>query len=835
MKISFTQALKFIKFYKRESFLFLFGLILGLSVLGVVHDLRVSFQAGLDAKSKELLGADLSLSSRIPIPDSILEKVNEYLNERLIQQVSLDSFFSMAKGDRSRLVWVKVLTNGFPFYGKFKLQSNSTIQTPKPGTIWIYPELVKLLGVERGDSIQLGGERYKVDDIVLDDPSQGLSWGSVAPRVFFNEQDLKLSGLIQKGSTKTTSVFYKLSRSVNDDELNALEELINDSSIEVTTPLKSSQQMARAMKYITDFLSLISLVALFMAGSGLYYLFGHLLERAKTSFYLFRLLGLKKLQMGSILVFVVLILSFIGSLIAFTFTGILLPLLKTFLATKLKADFPHEISNEIYVFFFGLGPLFALCMTWPTIFKSLSESIPNLFEEVYKRSLNRISLLHFLPGILLFLVLSLLSSKSYKIGFFFFFSMILSSVLYWFVFNYLFKQIGKIKSEKLWLSLLTKSLGRQYKSLITGPVTLAIASMMLNLIPQMELMIENELSFDQHSSSRPHLFMFDIQDEQVEPFNSFLNEFNLSVSRSSPMIRGRLVKINGAPIVVRSKKSMTREEERSERMRNRGVNISYKDQLTDDEQIVEGAAFQKPFDTDHIQISLEKNYADRIGAQLYDQLEFDVLGVNVTGKVVNMRKVKWSSMNPNFFITFSPGVLEDAPKTHLMTINQLDQDLKLSVLEKMSDRFPNISAVDISNVVEKILNVFSQMMRALQFQSLTTLLCGLFVVFSMGLNQAELKRTETSLYLMLGVPRKALIQWSFIEAFFTNFLASFFGVAISFVLTSLIVIFFFDFEVQLSISTGFIIIVSVTVFSTLITFISQWRRLFVPPLELLSH
>jgi len=834
VNLPFSQSLKFLRYHKRESLLFLIGLFLGLSVLGVVHDLRVSFQEGLNSKSKELLGSDLSLSSRVEISPEKIAKVDHYLKDLLIEKIQLDSFFSMAKGEKTRLVWVKVLSEGFPFYGRYKLKSENLSLIPKPGRVWIYPELVTLLGVEVGDKIKLGGKDYLIEDIVLDDPSQGLSWGSVAPRVFFNNQDLVLSGLVQKGATKTTTVFYKLKNPISDDEVNVLEELIDDSAVEVTTPLKTSQQMARAMKYLSDFLSLISLVALFMAGSGLYYLFGHLLEKAKTSFYLFRLLGLNKKQIGLILINVVLILSFLGSLLAFSGTAILLPTLKAFLAEKLKADFPTAITSEIYLFFFGLGPLFALCMTWPTIYKSLSESIPNLFEEVYKRASKSISTLHFLPGILLFLLLSLLSSKSFKIGTFFFVSMFISSSLYWLVFNFTFKKIGLLKGDQLWLTLLSKSIGRQYKTLITGPVTLAIAAMMLNLIPQMQLMIEQELSFDPQSSSRPHLFMFDIQDEQVDPFNQFLISNDLVADRISPMIRGRLTKINDKPLLVRSQATLTREQERSERMKNRGVNITYKVKLNPDEQLIEGEDFRPPYNSQNVQISLEKNYAERIGAQINDILEFDILGIPISGKVVNFRKVKWSSMNPNFFITFSPGVLEDAPKTHLMTINKLENAKKLDVLEKMTEAFPNVSAVDISNVVEKVLNVFSQMMKALRFQTLTTLLCGLFVVFSMGLNQAEQRRTETSLYLMLGVPRKSLIIWSLIEASVINSIASFMGVLVSFGLTSLVVIFFFDFDVQINLGLGLIVALSVTLLSTLITFISQWRRLFVPPLELLS-
>lgn len=829
-----TQSLKFIRFYFRESLMFIIGMAIGLSVIGFVHDLRISFQQGLDERSKELLGADLALSSRIPIPNEKVELIKKLYPDEIVGSEELPSFFSMAKGKFSRLVWVKSLGSQYPYYGKIKLRHNQ-LDRPTPGSIWLYPELLNLLDTEVGAFISLGGKSYRVEDVVEFDPTQGLSWGNLAPRLFVNQLDLKESGLIQKGSTITNSVYFQTNRVFDQNDINRIEEALQDQSIRVSTPSETSEQMARAVRYMTDFLSLISLVALFMSGSGLFYLFSHLIERCRKSLYLYRLLGMDNSQLRVMMLFVVLLLSLAGSLISFAVSATFIPTLKQYLSDYLNAQISTKLSLEIVLFYFLLGPLFSIAIVWPVVKTSLVEKLPNLFEEIVLKTKSHSKWIDYLPAILLFMFLSFFSAKSFKIGGFFFVSMLLSTVLLWGIFKFAANYFSKFSKSNTSLAryLFAKAISRQSSSLLAGPIALAISTMMINLVPQMQSMITHELSFSGREG-RPQFFMFDIQDEQVEDLKRQLIEDNVNLLRSSPMVRARLLKLNDKDYSVKTKKALTREEEQNQRFRNRGINISFRESINSDETILEGKEFQPPFTSEMAQISIEKRYASRMGFSLGDKLTFEILGIEVSGVIVNIREVKWTSMNPNFFVLFSPGVLEDAPKTHLITINGLSEDQKMSLLNKTTQNFPNISTVDITKVVDRILNIFNQMMTALKWQSLTTLICGIFVIFSMGINQAELRKNESALYKMLGVSHSSLIKLSLMESFILNFFASLFGVLISFVLTSLIVFFFFDLELKLRPDIGLIVLILSTCISALVSFLTQVNRLRMKPIELIS-
>lgn len=829
-----NQAISFIRYYRKESILFILGMFLGLSIIGTVYDIKVSFKSGLESRSKELLGADLSLTSRVAIGKDKQEIVEKYLGESVVESKRLPSFFSMAKGQFSRLVWVRTLEEPFPYYGEIRL-SRSKNKVPSKGSVWLYPELLTLLDTEIGGKIFLGGKEYLVEDVVEFDPSQGLSWGNLAPRLFMNAADLESSGLVQKGSTLTHGVYFKLNRELLQEDVNKLEELISDQSIRFTTPRETSEQMSRAVTYMSDFLSLISLVALFMSGSGLFYLFSHLVERCRQSLYLYRMLGLSSFDLIKLMAFIIVVLSFIGSSLSFLVSSALIPFLKNLIAVYLKAEIPTDISFEVVAFYFLLGPIFSLTVIWPVLKGSVHESLPNLFEEVQKRT-NRLSnWVDYLPAVFLFFILSFLSSKSFKIGTFFFFSMLISTVLLWGIFKLLFERFGtKDPNPKhLWRYLIGKVVSRQSGALIAGPVALAISTMMINLVPQVQTMIQKELSFDS-KQSRAQLFLFDIQDEQVQSLDNDLRTGNVNIIRSSPMIRGRLVSVNDQPYSVKTKKALTAEEEQNQRFRNRGINFSIRNSINEDEKILEGNEFSPPFDTEIAQISIEKRYAERMGLKLKDKLTFEILGVEVSGVIKNVREVKWTSMNPNFFIYFSPGVLNDAPKTHLLTINGLDDSQKISLMNDLAVKYPNISTVDITKVIERILSLFSQMMIALKWQTLTTLICGLFVILTMGVNQAQLRKYETALYKMLGISNYDLKIMAIVESFSVNFIAAFLGTLISFVLTSLIVFFFFDFELSLRFDIGLAIMLSSSVLATVINYLTQMGRLKLKPIELIT-
>ena len=117
------------------------------------------------------------------------------------------------------------------------------------------------------------------------------------------------------------------------------------------------------------------------------------------------------------------------------------------------------------------------------------------------------------------------------------------------------------------------------------------------------------------------------------------------------------------------------------------------------------------------EVSLEERFAERMGLKLGDLLTFNVHEVPIVAKVINLRKVKWNSFQPNFFILFQPGVLDDAPATYLASMGGLDKLERMNYQNLIVKEFPNVSVIDVTRTVERVLKISDQMVLALRFMA----------------------------------------------------------------------------------------------------------------------
>src|SRR5699024_7489384 len=134
-------------------------------------------------------------------------------------------------------------------------------------------------------------------------------------------------------------------------------------------------------------------------------------------------------------------------------------------------------------------------------------------------------------------------------------------------------------------------------------------------------------------------------------------------------------------------------------LRRRSYNLTYQDKLKESETLIDGAPFDGSWEFGSAElpgISLEQEFAERMGLAIGDVLTFDVQSVPISGRVVNTRRVAWNSFQPNFFIAFQPGVLEPAPKTFLAAISQVDTADRIPVQNSIVTALPNISIIDVT-------------------------------------------------------------------------------------------------------------------------------------------
>lgn len=795
-------SLKELFYNKRFSLIFILNMTLSVTGVILVENFKYSFELELSKRGKEILGSDIGLSSRYPLSAEKLNGFYKLINDKNLKKSQTMSMFSMAKVGSSipRLVSLQVLDGTFPFYGGVTTENNGKIFTklkrPALNSIWVSPELLGEYKNQKISKVKVGGSNFKISGLIKSDTGQTFGMGGVAPRIFINKQSIQNAKLLQKGSTVRYNYHVKTNQKISETLVEKINNYIDDNSVSVMTPDKSSAQVGRLMAYLADFLGLVSLVAMFLSSIGLFYLFRTHIKKKEKNFAILNSLGLSSKKIKLVYWLYSLKLIFLATFTSFVTSSLLVPFAHFIVNLIIPFELPMFISLRALAFGGLVGFFGVLLLVYPILKVTLHKKISSLFNEISsEQDVFRFkSTLYFIPYLLFFCVLSLYVANSYRIGgwflLFFFSVAIIAYPIGKFILKLLFRISNQFSFDD---KISLRYLHRYHKSTITIFICLTLASMLINLIPQIEQSLRGDLLSTNDRTDRPSFFLFDIQDDQVKPLESFISKEKQKLLAMSPMVRARITKINGKDVLATSDKKITREEQREQRFKNRGMNLSYRDSLLKSETIIKGREIKgvyNPESNEPPKVSIEKRFAGRLKIGLGDLLEFSILGVPQEVIVENIRSVKWTSFLPNFFIQFQKGVLEDAPKTWLAGIKTLDNDESFKF--KLYKNFPNVSVVDVSKVVSKVLSIMEQMTFALKAMSILCLLVGFSVLYSLISHQIRERQKDIFLLHIIGMPYTRIFSMLRKEFLFITLIATIFGsgfgVIVSFLLSSI----FFD-------------------------------------------
>ncbi len=778
------RLLKYIFLELKNNFGFssLFILNLSFGLLGFIslEAFKESVDQTIELRSKGILGADFGISARRPFSDQEL-KVTTSVLPKNTETSQMVEFFSMVAGPggESRLVQVKAIEANYPFYGEILLRKNGVVNSETQlrlvteQRVWIYPELMRQLNVKVGDTLVVGQGRFIVDDIVDEDAAAGFST-SMAPRIYMNRSHLPSTELITKGTIAWHSVVHKIPQA-DIEQLNGFRDRIFDGldnpEVRVYTHKNVSSQVATLLNRLNDFLGLCSLVALFLAGAGSAFLYRSYFNGKVKELATFMSLGASRATTFSYSLLQVALLGLVSALVALVLSLLLVPGLGNL--TQGLLPFAVDFHIPVPTLFYGLviGALGSVVLCLPVL-AGLEDLQPALLFFANHRAPQRLSLiviLSTLPCLLLFWFLSVQLSHSYLVGGLFSLTFLASGFILggsgW-IFS---SMIRFWNPQSLSLKWAVKDLVQNKSTHIVCFVTLGLSALLLNLIPQLATTLSVELESPEESKV-PSFFMFDIQEEQVPVLQQVLSKEGVEIDTLSPMIRARLMQVNGRDFdkgVGAASDQMSREEEREMRFRNRGFNLSYRAQLSPSETIVAGRPFKGSFveEEGHLpEISLEKRFAERLDLKIDDVLTFDIESIPIQGRVVNLRSVKWTSFQPNFFVQFQPGVLEIAPKTFIATVPKIALEKKQKLQDQIVQSLPNISMVNVARIVKRISAVVEQMLWALLFMSVLGVLAGFVVIYSIANHQARQRKWDIGLLKALGADFKTIraqFLWQF--------------------------------------------------------------------------
>jgi putative ABC transport system permease protein len=773
-------ALRDLRGSGKFAFLFILNLSMGLVGFTALDTFKTTFQQSMGDSSRNLLTADIEMSARRKISKDELDQAINFLGPKIVDRNEQVTLYSMVSGPSgSRLAEVKAVEQSHPLYGKIGLKLQGTIATGSAKDIlgekplaWIYPELLSQLGAEVGGTIKIGVAEFRISDILLED--SGLNWAgaSVAPRVYIGLNHLAETELIRPGSSLWNAHLFKVSPNL--DAVAIVQEMnrkFTDAAINIKSHQGASEQTGQLLRYLNDYLGLVALTALFLACLGSAFLYRGFLTRKMKDIAILLSLGATSSQAMLVCLIQLGILGTISAVFAFGLSSIALPLLPLILKDFLPTNLNVAMQIKSLFAVLGISIFGSILMALPLILRLRSIKASELFQEHALSSIrfHWRDALGYIPGLLAAWGLAIWQAHSVYVGSVFILAFLTSAAVIGSVGTGMLSFAGRsLRARSLALKLAVLQISRNKLSSVTVFLALGLGTLMLNLIPQIKAGLETEISMPQ-KSKLPSLFMFDIQDDQVDELISVLKNEEVHLNQLSPMIRAKLVSINGeeSKKIELAEEGPTREEQRARDQRNRNFNLSYRKGLADSETLVEGRELSASYEEGSgkmPEISLEFRFAARLGIKLGDILAFDIQGVPVKGTVVNLRKVRWTSFQPNFFIQFQSGVLDAAPKTFVAAIPGTAAEKKSKLQNLIVNRFSNISIIDVSRLVQKILEIVDRMSWVLSYMAWLTLAAGFVVLFSIADFQVRLRQKDTALLKVLGSDFgmiQASILWEF--------------------------------------------------------------------------
>ena len=265
--------------------------------------------------------------------------------------------------------------------------------------------------------------------------------------------------------------------------------------------------------------------------------------------------------------------------------------------------------------------------------------------------------------------------------------------------------------------------------------------------------VRNDLTRDWRKSlpaDLPNYFFINIPPQERVAFIGFLRDQGAMTSRVLPMIRGRLTRING-----RAVERMHFAEGEGEEFAAREQNLTWTQELGADNRIVAGRWWGAP-DAGKALVSLATEFQESLGVKLGDRLTFDIAGESFTAAVASIREVKWDSFQPNFFIVFAPGLLEQTAGTYMTSANLLPRQARS--LAALARRFPSVSIFDIDDLLNQVRAVMDKAVLAVQSVFLFTLLAGLTILMAAVQSSGDDRRYESAMLRTLGARRATILQ-----------------------------------------------------------------------------
>ncbi len=741
--------------------LLIVAVTLAVAALTAVGFFADRLKGGLQRDARQLQGGDVVIVSDKPTPPTVIAQARS-LGLEAVQSLSFPTMSRATdeKGGAAKLVALKAVEPGYPLRGTLRLvRPDGTGEVPASaipgaGQAWVDPGVLDALGLAVGDTLLLGNSRFTIAAVIAVEPDRGLGFMGFSPRVMIGMSEVAATGLIQPasrlnyryavaGDPRQVEKFVQWVSPQTSDALGAAPVL---RGVHVESIQSGRSPVNETLDRANKFLSLVALLAALLSAVAV-----ALAARAFAASHLddcamLRVLGLSQRTIASAytLEFTLVGLSasvagvVLGYGVHYGFVALMAGLLQTALpaATLWPVGLGLGVGMTLLCAF-GLPPVLQLAQVPPL--RVIRRDVGNL---------RPASLGVLLVGVAGFAALLLSASSDLKLGLIavggFAGAVVVFASLSWLAIRLLRRSVNETTAPR-WLVLATRQVSARPAYTVVQTSALAVGLLALVLL----VLLRTDLIDSWRQATppdAPNRFVINVMPDQGDAFRQALNQGGVTNYDWYPMIRGRLVSINGRAVTPDDYP-----DERARRLLDREFNLSNSAVRPSHNTIVAGSWTEE----EQGAVSVEEGIAKTLNLQMGDLLRFDMGGLQTESRITSLRKVDWGSMRANFFVIFPVAHLDNVPLTY-MTAFKAPQTKGFD--NTLVRQFPNVTSVDMTATINQVSRVLDQVIRAVEFLFGFTLAAGLVVLFAAVTATREERAREYAIMRAVGAQGTLLRQ-----------------------------------------------------------------------------
>lgn len=730
----------------------LFIAVLGLTSVGFVTD-RVS--QGLAQEATQLLGADVLVSADHPVAPAVDAEARK-LGLRITHSVA---FNSMATTDAAtQLAAVKAVEDGAPLRGSLQIASapnqpaREAGRIPARGEAWVDEQLLTALGLKVGDKLQLGYLNLRIGALVTWESDRGMGFSSFSPRILINVADLPASGLLVEGSRAR----YRLLAA--GDDLRAVRSFSAWAKARLTRG-EELESLDNARPELRDgleragrYLRLTAMLAVVLAAVAAGLSARRFLARHLNAAAVMRCVGASRAQLLLIylieFVCLALLASLAGCLGGFALQAVLGKLVAGLMHTSLPPAGWMPVVHGVAV-----GLVLTLGFVLPQLLRLTNVPPIHALRAEWTGSGAGAPLLWGFGGLalagLLWWIAGDVKLGAWVVGGFVAAILVFSGIAWG-----LLGLLGRGRQLALGWGL-RYGLAALYRRRFGSAVQVVALGLGLSCILLLGLVSQDLLAGWRHQQApdAPNRFVIGIQPPDRAAFAQQMAQHGLPVELE-PMIRGRLVSINGRPVSAKDYAN-----DRARGLVEREFNLSQSATLPKSNVVVEGRWHGT---TAGAEFSMEQGLGKTLGIHLGDRVEFQIAGQRVSGRIGSIRRLEWDSMRVNFFFIASPGLLDDMPASYITSFHLAPAGQP--VMRSMVAAFPSISVIDVEAVLAQVEAFAGRLADMVQFVFGFALAAGIIVLLAAQQATHDERRKEIAILRALGA-RNTQVRTALIAEF----------------------------------------------------------------------